>query len=237
MHTFWCRNWCKLIYQSVPRGFAVLFSENKCVKMYNNCICHSDEVFGGLFKNPQKQRNRERVEEGAASLSLSVKTEGWCRACGPACSCMTAPSMLSDKDEESRLSQYGSWPFNSPFVCVTLAQESWHTCARTPTWGWEEVQKGRVAKPVSLLMAVCRGSDVGVMREESGLSPSYLLTGRVGSVMTATTLLTFLWPDYEFSSSKHLRNRAQLQHRKLELRAGLCLIWEITFIFGVLHGH
>lgn len=29
-----------------------------------------------------------------------------------------------DKRRESLLSQYGSWPFNSPSVCVTLTRES-----------------------------------------------------------------------------------------------------------------
>lgn len=40
--------------------------------------------------------------------------------------CDEAISAISsgDKRRESLLSQYGSWPFNSPSVCVTLTRES-----------------------------------------------------------------------------------------------------------------
>lgn len=43
--------------------------------------------------------------------------------------CDGAISAISsgDKRRESLLSQYGSWPFNSPSVCVTLSRESCHT--------------------------------------------------------------------------------------------------------------
>lgn len=43
--------------------------------------------------------------------------------------CDKAISAISsgDKRRESLLSQYGSWPFNSPSVCVTLTRESRHT--------------------------------------------------------------------------------------------------------------
>lgn len=93
--------------------------------------------------------------------------------------CHRAISAISsgDKRRESLLSQYGSWPFNSPSVCVTLTRESWHarysdTHVHVHTRAQQRgMQTGSVAETGSPLMTVCRGTGVGVTWGESRTSP------------------------------------------------------------------
>lgn len=84
------------------------------------------------------------------------------------------------KEAKSLLSQSGSWPFNSPSVCVTVTQEGWwgwggrggctrgHTQVTVTDTHWETHRESLDAEQeVRLELAVCRGSEVRVMRAES----------------------------------------------------------------------
>lgn len=89
------------------------------------------------------------------------------------------------KEAKSLLSQSGSWPFNSPSVCVTVTQEGrrWgvgrargpHTHTHT---GYSDRhthtcrERLDAEQEVWLELAVCRGSEVRVMRAESGTRSS-----------------------------------------------------------------